>query len=165
VAWCKSLLKLQGVRSGKGSFDPVQLRFTTLCNAGILAFRNAGDMPIEDESYDLVLCTQVLEHCNHPDRIVNECHRVLKKGGTFIVTVPSIYSVHGYPADKGRFMPDGLRHLLPEFSKVEILGELDFAESLAHFCLYGQLITGRMGRVGRMANPLLAFVTQSVHVG
>ena len=57
-------------------------------------------------------------------------------------------------------MPDGLRHLLHEFSDVEILGELDFAESVANvLCLYGQVITGRMGRAGRMANPLLAFAT------
>jgi SAM-dependent methyltransferase len=121
---------------------------------------DAADMPIEDESYDLVLCTQVLEHCNHPDRIVNECHRVLKKGGTLILTVPSIYPVHGYPADNWRFMPDGLRHLLREFSEIEILGELDFAESVSNVaCLYGQVITGRLGRVGKLANPLLAFAT------
>src|SRR5262249_3910501 len=87
---------------------------------------DAEDMPIEDGSYDLVLCTQVLEHCNRPERIVSECHRVLKKGGTFIVTVPSIFPVHGYPSDNWRFMPDGLGYLLRSFSTVEILGELDF---------------------------------------
>ena len=84
----------------------------------------------------------------------------MKDGGTFIVTVPSIYPVHGYPADNWRLMPDGLRHLLREFSEIEILGELDFAESVAIvLCLYGQVITGRMGHAGKMANPLLAFAT------
>jgi SAM-dependent methyltransferase len=121
---------------------------------------DAEDMPIEDGQYDLVLCTQVLEHCTHPDRIVNECYRVLKKGGTFIVTVPSIYPVHGYPADNWRFMPDGLRHLLRAFSEVEILGELDFAESFASvLCHYSHVITGRLGRIGKIANPMLAFAT------
>jgi SAM-dependent methyltransferase len=121
---------------------------------------DAEDMPIDDSSYDLVLCTQVLEHCAHPQRIIDECHRVLKPGGTCIVTVPSIFPVHGYPADNWRFMPDGLRQLLREFSHIEILGELDFAESLASVtCHYGHVITGRLGEVGKLVNPLWNFVT------
>jgi SAM-dependent methyltransferase len=121
---------------------------------------NAENMPVEDCSYDLVLCTQVLEHCENPQAIVNECYRVLKPGGTLIVTVPSIYPVHGYPADNWRFMPDGLKHLLRKFAEVEVLGELDFAESLASVnCHYGHVFTGRMGRLGLAINPLLNFVT------
>jgi SAM-dependent methyltransferase len=116
---------------------------------------NAEDMPIENESYDLVLCTQVLEHCTSPERIINECHRVLRDGGTLIVTVPSIYPVHGYPADNWRFMPDGLKYLLRNFSHIEVLGELDFAESLASvICHYGHVVTGRLGILGRAVNPV-----------
>jgi hypothetical protein len=73
---------------------------------------------------------------------------VLKPGGTLILTVLSVYPVHGYPADNWRFMPDGLRHLLRAFAEVEVLGELDFAESLASVnCHYGHVFTGRMGRL------------------
>lgn len=65
-----------------------------------------------------------------------------------------------HPADNRGFTPDGLRHLVREFSVVEILGELDFAESVANvLCLYGQVITGRMGRFGMVGNPPLAFAT------
>jgi SAM-dependent methyltransferase len=121
---------------------------------------NAEEMPIDDGSYDLVLCTQVLEHCNSPERIVNECHRVLTEGGTLIVTVPSIYPVHGHPADNWRFMPDGLRYLLRAFSQVEVLGELDFAESLASVvCHYGHAVTGRLGMLGKITNPMWNFAT------
>jgi SAM-dependent methyltransferase len=121
---------------------------------------NAEDMPVEDCSYDLVLCTQVLEHCQNFQGIVDECHRVLKPGGTLILTVPSVYPVHGYPADNWRFMPDGLRHLLRAFAKVEVLGELDFAESLASVnCHYGHVITGRMGWLGLAINPLWNLAT------
>jgi SAM-dependent methyltransferase len=121
---------------------------------------NAEEMPVDDCSYDLVLCTQVLEHCTNPQRIVDECHRVLTPGGTLIVTVPSVYPVHGYPADNWRFMPDGLRHLLRAFSQVEVLGELDLAETLASVnCHYGHVFTGRMGKLGKAINPLLNFST------
>jgi len=115
---------------------------------------NAENMQTSDCSYDLVLCTQVLEHCDHPQRIIDECHRVLKPGGTLVATAPSLYPVHGYPADNWRFMPDGFRYLLRAFSNVEILGELDFAESLASVnCHYGHVLTGRMGMLGTAINP------------
>jgi SAM-dependent methyltransferase len=121
---------------------------------------NAEEMRAEDCSYDLVLCTQVLEHCENPQKIVNECHRVLKPGGIFIVTVPSVYPVHGYPSDNWRFMPDGIRHLLREFSEVVVLGELDLAESFASVnCHYGHVFTGRMGKMGVAINPLWNFTT------
>jgi len=115
---------------------------------------NAEEMSIEDNSFDLVLCTQVLEHCNYPQKIVDECFRVLTPGGALIVTVPSVYPVHGYPADNWRFMPDGLRLLLREFSSVDVEGELDFPESFASVvCHYGHVFTGRLGALGRAINP------------
>lgn len=116
---------------------------------------NAEEMPLEHCSYDLILCTEVLEHTANPQRIVDECHRVLKPGGILIITVPAIFPVHGYPADNWRFMPDGLKQLLHSFAEVRVLGELDFAESLTSVNIhYGHVLTGKMGVVGRMIDPL-----------
>jgi len=121
---------------------------------------NAEEMAVADCSYDVVLCTQVLEHCENPQRIVNECHRVLKSRGIFVVTVPSMYPVHGYPSDNWRVMPEGLRHLLSAFSEVEVLGELAFAESFASVnCHFGHILTGRMGKMSIAINPLWNFTT------
>jgi SAM-dependent methyltransferase len=121
---------------------------------------NAEHMDLEDNCFDLVLCTQVLEHVQNPGRVVDECHRVLKPGGILIATAPAIYPEHGYPADHWRFMPDGFRYLLRAFSRVEVLGELDFAESLASVnCFYGQILTGRMGKLGRAINPVWNLAT------
>ncbi len=121
---------------------------------------DAADMPVDEASFDLVICTQVLEHCQNPQGIASECYRVLRPGGTLILTVPSIFPQHGYPADNWRFMPDGLKYLLRSFSHVEVLGELDFAESWASVnCFYGHLITGKLGAVGRLADPILNLAT------
>ena len=116
---------------------------------------NAENMLVADASYDLVLCTEVLEHCPNPQRIVDECYRVLRPGGTLIVTVPSIFPIHGYPSDNWRFMPDGLKHLLKAFSQVEVLGVLDFPESLVTVnCYYGHVLTGRIGGLGKLIDPV-----------
>lgn len=90
---------------------------------------NAEDMTLPDSSFDLVICTQVLEHTQRPQRIVDECYRVLRSGGTLLLSVPSIFPVHGYPADNWRFMPQGVELMLSRFSAVRVLGEMDFAES------------------------------------
>jgi len=61
------------------------------------------DLP--SESFDLVLCTEVLEHSKYPENILTEIHRVLKPGGKLILTTPFIYPIHGAPSDYRRFTP------------------------------------------------------------
>lgn len=45
-------------------------------------------IPVSDNSFDVVIATSFLEHCNKPVIIINEMLRVLRMGGAFIVTVP-----------------------------------------------------------------------------
>lgn len=46
---------------------------------------------IDEESgyFDVILCTEVLEHIPHPQRTIEEFSRLLKPGGTLILTAPS----------------------------------------------------------------------------
>lgn len=55
------------------------------------------DIPVDGESFDYILCTEVLEHVPYPDRAVKEFRRVLKKGGKLILTVPFASNVHMAP--------------------------------------------------------------------
>jgi SAM-dependent methyltransferase len=47
-------------------------------------------LPFPDDHFDHVLCIEVLEHLFAPQETVKEIHRVLKPGGTFVVTVPNV---------------------------------------------------------------------------
>lgn len=48
------------------------------------------DFPLEDESFDVVLCLEVLEHLAiDPMGMMAEVNRVLKPGGTFVLTTPN----------------------------------------------------------------------------
>lgn len=49
-------------------------------------------IPFEDNSFDLVLCSDIIEHTLHPENILKEAKRVLKEGGSLIVVVPNIAS-------------------------------------------------------------------------
>lgn len=48
-------------------------------------------IPFKDDSFDVVVCSEVLEHLFLPEKTLKECYRVLKKSGLFIVTVPNLY--------------------------------------------------------------------------
>ncbi len=48
------------------------------------------NMTVADESFDLVVHSDVLEHIKYPVRALSECYRVLKQGGYCAFTVPMI---------------------------------------------------------------------------
>jgi methionine biosynthesis protein MetW len=47
-------------------------------------------LPFQDESFDIVICSEVLEHVVHTDHLLQEINRVLRMGGTFILSFPNI---------------------------------------------------------------------------
>lgn len=50
--------------------------------------RGVGEnIPFPDEFFDAVFCSNALDHVEDPKKTVEEIHRVLKKGGYFILTV------------------------------------------------------------------------------
>ena len=49
----------------------------------------AQKMPIDDEVFDFVVCTEVLEHMPHREMGIKEMHRVMKKGGKLLLTFPN----------------------------------------------------------------------------
>ena len=46
-------------------------------------------LPFEDGRFDLIWCTDVVEHLSRPDFLISEIGRTLKKGGTSIITTPN----------------------------------------------------------------------------
>ena len=54
-------------------------------------------MPFEDAAYDVVICTQVMEHVQSPERTCRELVRVLKPGGILFATAPQSAPLHNIP--------------------------------------------------------------------
>jgi len=69
------------------------------------------EMPIEDDLFDAVLCTQVLEHLEWPRESVKEMHRVLKPGGKLYMTVPMAQNEHQVPYDFFRYTSYGIESI------------------------------------------------------
>jgi SAM-dependent methyltransferase len=74
----------------------------------------ATKVPLEDASFNTVLCTQVLEHVADPRALLRETFRLLKSGGNLILSAPMYWPLHEEPHDFFRFTGHGLRYLLEE---------------------------------------------------
>jgi len=81
---------------------------------------SAGErLPFREGSFDVVLCTQVLEHDPHPEQTVLEAYRVLVPDGTLILSTIGVWFKHG-KVDYWRWTDDGLRRILRPFRRVDI---------------------------------------------
>lgn len=103
---------------------------------------------LADASFDLVLCTQVLEHCMNPWAAVREIHRILRPGGHAIVSAPHVWFYHPHPTDHWRFTQEGMAHLCreAELTPVTLLAQ---GGSILTLCqVLSFLAYGVLGRAG-----------------
>jgi SAM-dependent methyltransferase len=74
-----------------------------------------GDVwPIDDNSVDYILCTETMEHVPDPVQFLGQAARVLRPGGTVLLTVPFAARWHFIPYDFWRYTPSTLKRLLVE---------------------------------------------------
>lgn len=71
-----------------------------------------SQLPADLGGYDFVLSSQVLEHVADPLAYLKECHRVLKPGGTVLVTTHGTFWDHACPYDYWRWTAFGLSRLI-----------------------------------------------------
>lgn len=72
----------------------------------------ATSIPLESESIDTILCTEVLHDMPEPTQMLDETFRVLKKGGDMILTTPFVVPVVDGEYDHYRYTYYGLKYLL-----------------------------------------------------
>jgi len=71
-------------------------------------------LPVDDASFDVVLCTQVLEHCDDPAQAVSELRRVTRPGGRVLASTHGVQVYHPSPVDYWRWTHEGLRRLFEQ---------------------------------------------------
>jgi ubiquinone/menaquinone biosynthesis C-methylase UbiE len=78
-------------------------------------------IPLENDSIDAIICTEVLEHVPYPIDAINEMMRILKPGGKLLITVPLGSGIHQPPYHfYGGFTPF--------FFKEVLNSQMDFIE-------------------------------------
>jgi SAM-dependent methyltransferase len=119
------------------------------------------DLPLEDGSFDVVLCSQVLEHCDDPARAVRELRRVTAPGGRVLASTHGTQVYHPSPHDLWRWTHAGLERLFAQNAEWSALRVIPGAGTTA--CL-GMLIATYLdivfqrGHVRPLGYPLVAAI-------
>jgi len=110
------------------------------------------NIKIKDSQFDTIIVLQVLEHCYNPKKAMREVYRVLKRGGTTVVSVPFLFHYHGCPKDYYRFTEDSLKYIFKNFKKVKIIPVGN------KFLVIWQLLSaGIFKPLFHLLNPLVAY--------
>ena len=64
---------------------------------------DAALLPFADGCFDVVICSELLEHVQAPPQVLREAHRILRRGGILLICAPFLYRIHGDPYDFGRY--------------------------------------------------------------
>jgi SAM-dependent methyltransferase len=118
-------------------------------------------LPVEDGSFDLVLCNQVLEHCDDPAQAVKELRRVTAPGGRVLASTHGVMAYHPSPTDYWRWTHAGLAKLFGEnaaWASVRVTPASGTTACLGMIAsLYLDLALRRL-RLGPLARPLVAAI-------
>jgi SAM-dependent methyltransferase len=112
------------------------------------------ELPVEDGAFDLVLCTQVLEHCDDPAQAVRELRRVTAPGGRVLASTHGVQVYHPSPQDYWRWTQAGLQRLFEtnaSWQSVDVLPGAGTATCLAMLLGTYTEIACRRARVPQLA--------------
>ena len=132
---------------------------------------DATNLPFADESFDTILCTEVLEHVSDPEKVVSEFARVLKPDGIVITTAPFFYPIHA-AWDFFRYSPDGIAAIMKRYGLVveEVRPHSGTGLTIAimiNIYLYdiGFMWTKWLYPIGLVLRPLLWLIVCLVNLG
>jgi SAM-dependent methyltransferase len=112
-------------------------------------------LPVEDASFDVVLCTQVLEHSDDPDQAIRELRRVVRPAGRVLASTHGVQVYHPSPGDYWRWTHTGLRRLFERnaaWTSLEIEAGAGTASALA--MLFGTYVEIALRRTPLARGPV-----------
>jgi SAM-dependent methyltransferase len=91
-------------------------------------------IPLNNNSVEILLSNQVLEHVDSPDLYLQECYRILKQDGLFIISSHGYWIYHPDPVDYWRWTSAGLQKIitLHGFNIVECTGVMGLSATSIH---------------------------------
>ena len=118
-------------------------------------------IPAPDASFDLVLCTQTLEHVGDPARAVRELRRVVATGGRVLASTHGVQVYHPNPDDLWRWTHAGLERLFREngdWSGVTVTPGSGTTAAIGMLLATYIHLLAKRARIAALAGPLIAAI-------
>ncbi|WP_438358033.1 class I SAM-dependent methyltransferase [Brevibacillus dissolubilis] len=84
---------------------------------------DSAAMPFEDESFDTIIMNDAMEHVGEPEKTLEECFRVLKKGGHIYINFPPYYHPFGAHLSDAIGIP-WVHSIFPEHALIQAYKQL-----------------------------------------
>lgn len=120
---------------------------------------DAHNLPFKDGKFEVILCTEMLEHTKDPFQVERELRRVMSPGGILILSTRFVFPLHDAPNDYWRFTKYGLKQLFREWDMIETQAETKSFSTigvlLQRICFQSRL---KGGKFFKFALFLLAWI-------
>jgi len=117
------------------------------------------DLRVEDGAFDVVLCSQVLEHCDDPAQAISELHRVTAPGGRLLLSTHGVQAYHPSPTDYWRWTHAGLHKVVSENGDWASVSVSPASGTTACVFMLVNIyidLTARRAHLGALARPIVA---------
>jgi SAM-dependent methyltransferase len=123
-------------------------------------------LPVEDASFDVVLCNQVLEHCLDPALAVRELCRVTAPGGRVLASTHGVMPYHPSPTDYWRWTHAGLAKLFTDnggWASVRVIPGSGTIACVGMLVSINLDLFFRRAHAGWIARPLVRTINRVAH--
>ena len=120
-------------------------------------------VPVEDGSFDVILCNQVLEHCNDPALAVRELRRVTAPRGRVLASTHGVMPYHPSPTDYWRWTHAGLEKLFVDgaaWASVRVTPASGTTACVGMILAMNLDLALRRFRAGRLSRPLVTTINR-----
>lgn len=123
-------------------------------------------LPVDDASYDVVLCTQVLEHVDDPALAVRELHRVTAPSGRVLASTHGTQVYHPNPVDYWRWTHTGLEKLFAsngDWASLDVEPGCGTTATLAMLVARSLHLLAKRAGAAWAARPVIAALNAGAH--
>ena len=109
------------------------------------------NLPFKDNVFDMIIISEVLEHCDNEYQVIKELRRVAKNQALVYLTLPFIFPLHGVPDDFQRFTKYKLQAL---FKQDKIISLKESNNIFASLPIFGNMIIRILFGATKMVYPV-----------
>jgi SAM-dependent methyltransferase len=124
----------------------------------------AEAIPAENGAFEIVICTQVLEHADDPAQAVREMHRVTAPGGRVLASTHGTQVYHPNPGDYWRWTHTGLERLFTangDWERVDVEPNAGTASALAMLLARSLHLLAKRAGLAWAARPFVFVLNSS----